>query len=103
MFQPFRQYPQGQGLGFGQGLLAGLTINHNPRKFQHLGQPAAICFLLGFNSKFHGFIFGIVIANDPTGLTFEFGKSVDLLVLADGNESHFVFINKFYNDPAIIF
>ena len=34
------------GLGFGQGFLAGLAIDHNPGKFQHLRQPAAIFLLL---------------------------------------------------------
>jgi len=45
------------GFNFGEGSLTCLGINHAARQIRYLGDPAAIVFVINFDSKAHRVLF----------------------------------------------
>ena len=53
MFDPVRNYFDGQSLGIADGFFAGFAVGHDAREFQRFGDPAPIVFPVQFDGKVH--------------------------------------------------
>lgn len=66
MFESFGKDSQGKRLNLRAGFILGFAINHGPRYFGDLSNPAAIGFFFKFNCEVHANIIGRIYFGSTT-------------------------------------